>query len=377
MRRLCILLSLVLTLPLAGCPTSDKNNDEAPPPATHDDARYVPMSTGDRWVYDYSASLGAPMMMAFGNDTLFQISGITSINGLATMQLDTPALSDYALVNQSRYLRATSHGLWEYFMPSQATSVVASPVQLLRFPLIAGDSYATVSKLDQDANVDLDNDGLTERRDERVIVTIVGQEAVSTPAGDFTRAWKVRRRNEWRMHYSTGRTTETTVVTDEWLVKDVGVVKRDFVYTTGSGSSSPQLSEYHYALLRYAVNGIRSESTPPQVQQVGPAAGSINPPSIHIGASFDELLDIPSLDANSIRLFDESGMPVAGEVNGDHKTVWFLPYSPLAIGNYTVRIEGITDAIGNAIAPQEWTITVVPVEACDNGNVYVCWQPSS
>lgn len=376
MRRLCILLSLVLTLPLTGCPTSDKNNDEATPPATHDDARYVPMSTGDRWVYDYSSWLGAPRVQ-FGEDKLLQISGITSINGIATMQLDETALFGYDIVDQSRYLRATSHGLWEYFMPDPATSVVASPVQLLRFPLIAGDSYVTVSKLDQDANMDMDNDGLPERRDERVIVTVVGQEAVSTPAGDFAKAWKVRRRNEWRIHLSTGQTTESTVVTDEWLVKDVGIVKHDFVYTMGVGSSSTLVSEQHLSLLRYVVNGIRSESTPPQVQKVEPAAGSINPPSIHIGASFDELLDIPSLDANSIRLFDESGMPVAGEVNGDHKTVWFLPYSPLAIGNYTVRIEGITDAIGNAIAPQEWTITVVPVEACYNGNVYVCWQPSS
>lgn len=372
MRRFYILLPLILTLPLAGCPKKDKDkSDDAPSAVTHDDARYIPMGTGDRWVYETSSWLGAPIMV-FREEKLFRVSGNTSIGGFSTVQLD--AMTGYsAAVEYSRYLRITPQGLWEHFKPDPELAALANPIQQLRFPLVAGDSYVAASQTDLDLGVDLDEDGLPERRDARVVVTVVGQEAVSTPSGDFSTAWKISRRYEWRVHHSTGITTESTEVVDEWLVADVGVVKRDTVYTSPNlYGYSPLVFEHHQTLVRYAVNGTPSETAPPLVKQVYPAAGSINPPVFSITVSFDELLDISAIDADSISLFDENGIRVEGNVAGGYKAFFFSTAEALTPGNYTVRIKNITDVLGNAIAPQEWMITVVSAEDCFDGEVFVC-----
>lgn len=373
MRRFCILLSLILTLPLTGCPKKDKDErDNAPPPATHEDARYVPMGTGDRWVYETSSWMGGGLP-ATGREELFQVFGTAPLNGVDTIQLTTLLGNDWS-GDQQRHLRITSQGLWEYFPPDSPFATLANPLQLLRFPLVAGDRFVAFSELSEGTVEDLDDDGIPESRETRITVTVVGQESVSTPAGDFTGTWKINRVAEWLTHYSTGHTSATTSTVDEWLARDIGLVKRDTTVLIGGGSGSlPVMHGQRHALLRYELNGVRSETTPPQVEHRYPAAGSMNPPATSVSVDFDELLDVSGINADAVRLFDESGIPVEGDVTGNHHTASFNPAAPLAPGNYTVRIAGIRDAIGNTTIPQEWTITVVPVEDCFEGDVFVCW----
>lgn len=373
MRRIYYLLTLALTVPLAGCPTKDKDqgDDHTAPSVTHDHVRYLPMGAGDRWVYETSSWFGEGGLTHTG-EALSQVFGNATLNGVDTVRLTTPLGTDWAS-DAHRYMRITTQGLGEHFPPDSPMN----SLQLLRFPLVAGDHFVAFSETNAGSVEDLDEDGLPESSETRLTVTVIGQESVTTPAGVFTDAWKINRRAEWLTHYSTGHTSGITSTVDEWLARDMGLVRRDATISLGGGpGSTPVLYRQYYGLARYSVNGVRSETTPPQVKQLSPAADSTHPAVANlVTIEFDELMDTASMHGDAIVLRDESGTRVAGEVKTFPNSLMFQPESAMAPGNYTARVEGLTDALGTEMSPYEWTFRVVPIEDCFEEEVYVCSPP--
>lgn len=374
MRAVYVLISVALTVPLTGCPTKDKNqgNDDTPPSLTHDHVRYLPTGTGDRWVYKTSSSFGEGGL-TYAGEALSQVFGNATLNGVDTVRLTTPLGIDWAMA-VARYMRITTQGLWEHFPPDSPMS----RLQMLRFPLVAGDHFVAFSETNEGSVEDLDEDGRPESSEARITVTVIGQESVSTPAGVFTDAWKINRRAEWLTHYSTGHTSGTTSTVDEWLAKDMGLVRRDATISfVGGPGSTPVLHRQYHALARYFVNGVRSETTPPQAKELSPAADSTHPAGVAtlVTIDFDELMDTASMHGDAIVLRDESGTRVAGEVKTFPNSLMFQPESALPPGNYTARVEGLTDALGTEMSPYDWTFRVVSVEDCYEEEVYVCSLP--
>src|SRR5262249_60922526 len=75
--------------------------------------------------------------------------------------------------------------------------------------------------------------------------------------------------------------------------------------------------------------------------------------------TFSERIDRASAK-NGVELFDSHGDPVSGQVrlSDGNRTVTFVPDAPLAMGaSYVLRLDGLTDGSGNALAATTLNIT--------------------
>lgn len=364
MRSLLGPLSIMVALALSACGgggggSSDGAGD-SDTPASASDQSYVPLAMGDRWLYALTTT---PWPYPTGNETMriVHVTGILDMGGVTAAQLDTREPANFRLIDR-RYLRATDSGLEELITSGEAPDIqVVSSVPLLRFPLVAGSSFVAHDDNGLDTGSDYDDDGVNETLDSRRVVTVEGEEAVSTRLGDFTNAMKVSSLLTQRLYYSQGGSWDASMRVDEWLVDGVGAIRREITTTYFVSWAGPQTYREHYELVSYNVGGRRSEHEAPKVEVplLSPAADSlINDGWTKVRVPFNETLDVSVITASSLVVRNSSGQTMPGTISFTDRELSFRPSEALPSDTYTVSVNNVSDAIGNTLEEYEWSFTV-------------------
>ena len=102
-----------------------------------------------------------------------------------------------------------------------------------------------------------------------------------------------------------------------------------------------------------AVHGTQPDNNGLSVLYYNPDRNLDNVPTTsRIGISFDDWVELTSVDSNSFQVFDDSGNQVSGRWGLNYTTLNFSPAQPLKVGtSYTVFLPqgGITDLSGNGL----------------------------
>lgn len=304
---------------------------------------FFPLDSGARWFY-----------AAAGEASAVRVVGAATAAGQAGTLVETVDESGGSVLDQSVYVVAAD-GVRQY-----ATSI-ADPIsqaldgmQVLRYPLRAGDSYSQVDTV-VGLGQDLDGDGRAEQLELSVDMTVVGLETVTTAAGTFAGALHQRQvvRESVKPTGGSDRVT-VTITLDTWYAPEVGPVQ-SAIRIAGAGLDET----VQETLTAYGVGSRRSETVAPTVQSVTPGS-AVRPPSAIVSATFSEDPDRRTVTALAFTLRDGAGVLVPGTVSLQARTATFAPQAGLlASGNYTATIDGVEDRVGNPMAaPRSWTFVV-------------------
>lgn len=357
-------LSIMVALTLSACGGggggSEDGAGDSDKPASASEQSYVPLAMGDRWLYALTTT---PWPHPGGNETMriVHVTSILDMGGVTAAQLDTREPENFRLIDR-RYLRATDSGL-EELITSGATpdGQTVSSVPLLRFPLAGGSSFVAHDLHGQDVGEDYDGDGVNETFDNKRVVTVEGEEALSTRLGDFTNAMKVSSLLTQRLYYSQGNSFDTSTRIDEWLVEGVGAIRREITITYFVSWGPPQTYQERYELVSYNIGGRRSEHEEPEVEEplLLPAADSlINDGWTTVRVPFNETIDVSVITARSLVVRNSSGQAMPGTLSYTDRELSFRPTEALPSGTYTVSVSNVSDAIGNVLEEYEWSFTV-------------------
>ena len=304
---------------------------------------FFPLDSGGRWFF-----------AAAGASSKVRVVGPGSAGGVSGTLVETIDETSGSIIDQSVYVVAAD-GVRQYTPGvNDPISQALHGLQILRYPLQAGDSYVLIDTT-LDLGEDFDGDGRNERLSVRVVNTVIGLETVSTAAGSFSGALHQRQVIDESVKPTGGSATVSAKVTiDSWYAPDVGLVQTQ-VAISGQGISD-SVSE---GLTAYGVGNRRSESVAPSLQAVTPTAPAVLPANATVTALFSEPMDLPAL-ATAFTVRDGTGAAVPGSVTQLGSTATFTPATFIwRGGTYTASVSGAEDRVGNAIgAPRSWTFVV-------------------
>lgn len=227
---------------------------------------------------------------------------------------------------------------------------------LVRFGAVAGRTELLLSK---SVSADIDGDGRADSADVRLESTFIGYENVTTAAGNFTGAARVRLVVTMAVRPGgSGTTVNLVVSTEEWLAPQVGPV-RSVVTTSGSGIATTSETEEVFA---FGVGTRRSESVAPALVGTSPQADAYAPASAQVSITFSEAIDPLTVDGSGgLSLVDSAGSAVAVTRSASSGgTRWTLsPLAPLPDGRYEIRTSSaVTDLANNPLPVSTQAFTV-------------------
>lgn len=353
-------LLLLPVLALAACGGSGGESSGTP---AGDVGNYLPLSVGNRWVYQQDKDIGLGMVLHLSE--LEKISGTTLVAGREALIHNVASLVSNSHFIEG-HLAKTPTALVNVLDPAITPGHLAE-LQVLRLPLRAGDSYVPQDYTGLASTSDADGDGLLESIDIHVTVDVLPAEAVTVPAGTFS-ALKVRSQSLYRITYSQDASTFTnTATTVDWYAAGVGRIKTTASSVATWSSTGLTLPDaYTKELTGYKVDGVSTDTSAPTVASHLPAANASVSGDTEISVTFSEDMDPYTLvltlggDAPWFTLVDAGGqpVPVTSESYSDRKLT-ITPQQPLAAGTYTATLVGGTDALGNPLAaPVSWGFTV-------------------
>lgn len=238
---------------------------------------------------------------------------------------------------------------------SDALTAAVGPVALARFGLAAGQ---TVVLLERSFTTDVDGDGRSDGIDLHVQSTFIGLEAVTTAAGSFPGAARVRSVVRSAVRPGGGGTAVIELTSDDWYAPGIGPVRSVLSTVTNGGAAQTSTEE----ITAYGVASRRSENVAPSLVSGTPAVDAEVGPDLRPTLSFSEPLDPMSLDgANGVLLVNAAGQAVTtARVMAQGGTeLSLLPASPLADGRYEIRLgTGITDLANNPLPATVRAFTV-------------------
>lgn len=314
-------------------------------------ADFFPDNVGDRWNHRVTPS---------GEFAVTVNRGTVSTGGRRATRFNTLTYSNrtsWTVVarSDSYYSRGTQ-ALTELAAPD-ATGLPAliGAVDLYRLPLRRGESFVQIDKT-LDGVLDVDGDGRGDGIRLHSVVTVVGLETVSVPAGSFDGALHLRTVVQQFVSFSsTGTSVEAQTTVDDWLAPGIGLV-RSRTETRGTGLP---VERTYRELESYQVAGRSSESRVPQVRSYAPAADTVVD-ALNVSFDVSERLDPESARAG-FTVRDADGRDVAGELfqSPDLQMTW-LPPARLPSGRYQLRLAGsVVDRVGNPIgADLAWQVVV-------------------
>lgn len=331
---------LLATLCLAGC--QDDSAPDAPATLTASD---LVLQDGNRWVYNHVVQPGIP---AITNIELVRVDAAALLDASPVLQARFIGLSFSG--QESEYLRLSASALDEVFdTDADAPYASLGTLRRLPLPLQAGQTALLYDHANARADTDHDGDGVNETVAMQGEIIDVRRDAVTVPAGSFD---AIRVLTEYRLvgtYTGDGTPLRVVDIDERWYAPGVGEVK--------SVRWSGPFAHVRRELRAYRVGGVRSETTPPTVQQSAPAAGAVlaAAPEV-VTLEVSEALDPESI---AFSLQDGAGAAVAGTPTFLGRTVTFAPAAPLPPGTYTARLAAATDALGNALAaPYAWSFSV-------------------
>ncbi len=191
-----------------------------------DIGNFIPLDRPMSWIYQGTEQITGQTSVSYSNAAT--IAGTATVNGVLTTVLSQTNPLNLGRPIDSYYIE-DGRGLT--FHGDNDTSDVITP-QLVpylieRFPFGTGSSFEEINRKGLAFGEDLDGDGKNEKIDILSIVTVLGFERVSVPAGLFQNCAKVEAtRRLTAIASSNGATVSLLVNQTTWYAPGVGPVKR-------------------------------------------------------------------------------------------------------------------------------------------------------
>ncbi|MDI1302606.1 MAG: FG-GAP-like repeat-containing protein [bacterium] len=351
-RTLGRVLTLMTAISLSACGGGGSSGSAAPASGTGDTGNYMPLSVGNRWVYQ--ATETTPAYGTVHYSQLAKVSNALMVAGHNTLALQTSDLV-YGNILSETHVAKSGTALQQFFdVADGAPEQYEGTVTLMRLPLRSGDSYVAQDQYGLDLGSDYDHDGHNESLAIHTDVTVSGPETVAVPAGTYANALKVTSVSRQTVTYS-GNNAQAivTFTTTYWLVPNLGPVKKTVAITSPGYTATREL-----LLSGYNVEGNSSDLTAPTVLQSLPGNGTTSGNS-EISLTMSEPLDITGASGLVFSVVDGASQPVSGSVSYNNGKITFVPSATLASGTYTVTLVAARDALGNALGTSySWTLTI-------------------
>lgn len=303
---------------------------------------YFPLDTSDVWYYD----------SAGGSVTEVRVTGTRMVNGRIVFVV---ASTDASGTSEELYEKASAGVTRVPATGASAIEIAGAKVPALQLPLVAGESRVPLDQSGVDVG-DLDGDGRTDSASLRAEVTVVGFEALSTPAGSWANVAHVRTVvTEVITISGTSRTVTVTGTSDDWYAPNVGQVRSEYTVVGPDGSKSVRLT-----LKAYRAGALRSEVVAPTISARSPVANSVVR-DMALSVTFSEAMDRYELPADALKVTGPASQPVPGTVSWqDDHTLAFVPTNALVSGVYVASVgAGIRDLVGNAVSgDRTWSFSL-------------------
>jgi hypothetical protein len=187
---------------------------------------YFPDTIGSHW--EYRGQITEGPLQTIEHKYFSNVSSVTGAKALKGVTVTTFRDTNPGNHGPSdSFYRRDSVGIVYYGSePGTPLEKQLIPYQIVRFPMKVSSSFSQFDKKDLDFGSDMDQDGINEKVDVQGDSTVVGQEAVTVPAGTFNEAVKIEARMRMTIRLSAGKQAVSgTDVMIAWFVKGVGLVK--------------------------------------------------------------------------------------------------------------------------------------------------------
>jgi hypothetical protein len=187
---------------------------------------YFPDTIGSHW--EYRGQITEGPLQTIEHKYFSNVSSVTGTKALKGVTVTTFHDTNPGNHGPSdSFYRRDSVGIVYYGSePGTPLEKQLIPYQIVRFPMKVSSSFSQFDKKDLDFGSDMDQDGINEKADVQGDSTVVGQEAVTVPAGTFNEAVKIEARMRMKIRLSAAKQAVSgTDVMTAWFVKGVGLVK--------------------------------------------------------------------------------------------------------------------------------------------------------
>jgi len=305
------------------------------------------MAQGDRWIYQVDNN---------GTSSIHQVDvgTTTTVEGQSRTSLET-STPEGTLLDVSTYA-STVAAVTAFPAAANTLSMAVGPYVLLKQPAEPGDTFTQIDKT-VNSGIDADGDGVSEQVTLLSTVQVAERAPLSTPAGAFSNALRLRTTTLQTVAYSrTNSRTTTQFVSNDWYVSRVGIVRSDLVTSIGG----QQLSSSSMVLLAYHVGEARGGAAP-AITSVAPGDAQVHNGGVAVTAGFNFPMDTASLNAGGFVVSDSQGTAITGSVavapNGLSAT--FIPAPGWHSDTYTAKVTALaTDRVGNGATPRAWNFTL-------------------
>ena len=156
-----------------------------------DAGSHFPFAIGNQWQFQVSGNEdGLPSQ---GFDTTVTITG-TRVVGGQTVTVFQESNPDGSGIAEEEFFVKDLNGIANFGNNAALDTITPQlvPFWEIRFPLEAGASFVALDRKGLNFDEDLDGDAVNETFDVKVVVTTVGFESVTVPAGTFANSARVR-----------------------------------------------------------------------------------------------------------------------------------------------------------------------------------------
>ncbi|RMH36455.1 MAG: hypothetical protein D6690_05530 [Nitrospirae bacterium] len=207
--------TFVLCSPLAAKPIVIQHSEQ-----------YFPDTPGNEWTYrGLLLESGAVMIKEKSFVNVSTVVGQRTKNGLELTVFHDTNPGDQGPTDSFYYRDAA--GIRYYGSePGTALERQLVPYQIVRFPLEIPSSFQQLDRENLDLGLDLDRDGQTERVDVSAVVSVLGIDTVTVPAGTYPDAVRLEAKMTMDVHLSERKQTiRGTDVMTAWFARGVGLLK--------------------------------------------------------------------------------------------------------------------------------------------------------
>jgi hypothetical protein len=213
-----------------------------------DIGNYLPLNRLATWVYQGTDQVPG-LTQNYSNTTT--IAGTTQVKGvLTTVVSQTNPLNNGNSIDS--YYTKDLHGITTYGDNDTTDQVTRQLVPYMtdKFPLGTGSTFEKINKKGLDFGSDLDGDGKNETFDILSVVTVVGFEAVTVPAGTYPISARVETTSTVTVIASiNGARASIQEIETVWYAPGVGPVKR--ILTVGNETVTEVLTSFTPANARF------------------------------------------------------------------------------------------------------------------------------
>jgi len=348
-----------------------------------DPDNYMPFTQGSTWTFEgVITELGmAPVNFI---NTL-RIDGTYDVDGkTASVFIESNSGGDEI----EAYFYKDLNGVTNYG-ESDLSDILTSqitPYQEINFPALPGYSYVPVHKANLDYGIDLDLDGIDESADILSWVNVVGFETLTVPAGTFTDAIKIESDVSITLRMSQdGSVVTVHGVYTYWYAANVGLIKRDSVFTGPDGQTETIEEKLtgHNIILASNLATDDTDTEAPGKPAVGHDGTNFLVVTRKVVSEFDSTMIglLVSESGDVLNTFDIATADTGGYLTSNRADVAFDGNNYLVVFGQNGQIAGqIVTPTGQVLdGPSGFSITTTdtnthPVVAFDGTNFLVVWQ---